>query len=301
MPGGEGELVYPAEGLDAPGTSFWPSDDLEIDPLELHNGGITEHKNGFFQSIGVTSTWIDRNDKPDDFGLTELDIKATFALPLPSRDWPLLLTPAFNTRFLDGPQVVDLPPRLYETYFDFTWVPRLSARWTAIIGVAPSIYSDFQNSTDGFRVTGKGLMRYDWRPGQVQVLLGVLYLGRDDVAILPAGGVIWTPSDRQKYELLFPRPKLSHLIRREARFEDWLYLGAEFGGNSYSIERIPGTSETITLRDYRAYVGLERKLNGGAGFRLEIGYVAGRVIEFSSGLPDLEADETAMIRGGITF
>mgnify|MGYP007026219290 FL=1 len=118
---------------------------------------------------------------------------------------------------------------------------------------------------------------------------------------MPAGGIIWVPNDRQTYELLFPRPKLAHLIRREARHEDWLYLGAEFGGNSYAVERIPGITEKITLRDYRAYLGLERKLNGGAGFRLEIGFVWGRVIEFASGLPDVKADDTAMLRGGITF
>lgn len=301
IPPGAGEQIFPAERLDEPGTSYWPSDDQSIDPLELLNGGITEHKEGFFQSFSVTGTWIDRNSKPDDFGITELDIKGTFALPLPTREWPLLITPAFNTRFLDGPTAVNLPPRLYETYVDFTWVPRLSARWTGILGVAPSIYSDLEQGTDGFRVTGKGLARYDWYPGQLQVIFGVLYLGRQDVKIMPAGGLIWTPNDRQKYELLFPRPKLAHLIRREARFEDWLYLGAEFGGNSYAIQLPPGTPEIVTLRDYRAYVGLERKLNGGAGIRLEVGYAFGRVIEFASGLPELQADDTAMIRGGIIF
>ncbi|HJN08947.1 MAG TPA: hypothetical protein QF564_09675 [Pirellulaceae bacterium] len=280
----EGELVFPA-----------------VDPTLLHDSGITDHKDGFFQLLCFNGTWIDRNDKSDDFGVTEIDLQATFALPLPTREWPLLITPAFNTRFLDGPQVVNLPPQLYETYLDFTWLPRLSSRWTAIVGVAPSIFSDFEHSTDAFRVTGKGMIRYDWRPGQLQMILGILYLGREDATTLPVAGVIWTPDDRKKYEVVFPRPKLAHLIRREARHEDWLYFGAEFGGDSYAIERIPSTTEKITLRDYRAYVGLERKLNGGAGFRLEIGFVWGRVIEFASGLPDLKADDTAMIRGGITF
>lgn len=299
---GQREVIFPAEVLDDSPSSRLPHGDFfALDPLARHDGGITDHKDGFFQSFNVTGTWIDRNNKPDDFGVTELEIRATFAVPLPTKDWPLLLTPAFTTRFLDGPPVVNLPPRLYETYLDFTWIPRLSSRWTAIVGVAPSVYSDFASASDGFRVTGKGLVRYDWQPGKLQIILGVLYLGRADAVTLPAAGVIWTPDDRRKYELLFPRPKLAHLIRREARYEDWMYLGAEFGGNSFEIERIPGTSETITLRDYRAYLGLERKLNGGAGFRLEVGYVWGRVIEFDAGLPDLNADSTAMIRGGITF
>jgi len=300
-PIGEDEFILPPGTADNSGGSFWLLDELPPDGLRLYDSGITEHKEGFFQSLSVTGTWIDRNDKLDDFGITEIDLKATFVLPLPTREWPLIMTSAFNTRLLDGPQIIALPERLYETYFDLTWLPRLGPRWTAIVGVAPSIYSDFEHSTDAFRVTGKGLIRYDWQPATTQVIVGVLYLGREDVTILPAGGVIWTPNDRKKYEFLFPRPKLAHLIRREARYEDWLYLGAEFGGNSYAIERTPGTTEKITLRDYRAYLGLERKLNGGAGFRIEIGFVWGRVIEFASGLPDVKADDTAMLRGGITF
>jgi hypothetical protein len=300
-PASESEFIFPPGTVDDSGATLWARDELPPDGLLLYDGGITAHKEGFFQTLCLTGTWIDRNDKLDDFGIMEVDLKATFALPLPTHEWPLLVTSAFNTRFLDGPQVVALPPRVYETYVDFTWLPQLGARWTAIVGVAPSIYSDFEDTTDAFRVTGKGLIRYDWRPGTTQVILGVLYLGREDVTILPAGGIVWTPNDRQKYELLFPRPKLAHLIRREARHEDWLYLGAEFGGNSYAVERVPGTIEKITLRDYRAYLGLERKLNGGAGFRIEIGFVWGRVIEFASGLPDVKADDTAMIRGGITF
>ena len=51
------------------------------------------------------------------------------------------------------------------------------------------------------------------------VLFGVLYLNRNDVAWLPAGGVIWMPSDSRRYELLFPKPKLDHRIMVGADFE----------------------------------------------------------------------------------
>jgi hypothetical protein len=264
--------------------------------------GITDHKDGFFQKIGFTTTWIDRNNKVDDFGITELSSFATFALPLPSRDWPLLITPAFNVLYMYGPKHIDFPNELYETYLDLLWLPRLGARWTAIIGVAPALYGDFDvSASDAFRLTGKGLLRYDWSPGCLQVVLGVLYPNRDDVRILPAGGLIWTPSSDRRYELLFPQPKLAHRILVAPYFEDWTYLGAEFGGNSYAYERFGGTADSATLRDFRVYLGLERKFNGGAGYRLEIGYVMGRVIEFASSMPDVEADDTAMLRGGLTY
>ncbi len=298
---GESTFVFPANAIPPSGIATWPDENLTNDPLGSHDGGLTEHKDGFFQSLALTGTWIDRNSQPSDYGITEVDLKATFAVPLPKREWPLLLGPTFYTRFLSGPDGVDLPPRLYEAYFDFTWVPRFNSRWTAIVGVAPGVFSDFQESTDAFRITGKGLVRYDWIPGKLELIAGMLYLGRQDALTLPAGGLIWKPDHCQKYELIFPRPKLARLIRRGARHEDWVYVGAEFGGNSYAVELAPATPDIITLRDYRAYLGIERKFNGGAGIRLEAGYVWGRVIEFASGLPDLTAEDTAMIRGGVIF
>jgi hypothetical protein len=196
----------------------------------------------------------------------------------------------------------DLPSRLYETYLDLLWVPRLSPRWTAIVGVAPSYYGDFRaDDEEAFRITGKGLARYDWSPDRVQLLFGVLYLNRNDIRLLPAGGIIWTPNDAKRYELLFPKPKLAHRITLGDHYEDWLYLGAEFGGNSYAIERSSGLDDIVTYREYRVYLGLERKLNGGAGFRMEAGYAFGRRLEYESATPDVDVDDTALLRGGFTF
>jgi hypothetical protein len=263
---------------------------------------ITDHKDGFFQKIKLTGTWLDRNDKIDNFGITEIDLLATFAAPLPSRDSPLLITPTAKARYLDGPGPVDLPGAVYETYLEFLWLPRIGERWTAILGIAPGVYSDFEiDHSDAFRWTGTGLVRFNWTPGTTQVIFGVLYLNRNDIRLLPAGGVIWTPNADRRYEFLFPKPRFAHRIAFGPAFEDWLYLGGEFGGNSYSIQRLSGAADTITLRDIRTYLGLQRKLNGGAGYHIEIGVVVGRVIEFQSATPDVEADPTVMVRGGVTF
>jgi hypothetical protein len=269
--------------------------------IVLRTGGVTDHKDGFFQKLGATETWIDRSHR-DDFGLHEVDLFVTVAVPAPTREWPLLISPTFNTRFIDGPVTPDLPARIYESYLDLLWLPRLSPRWTAIVGVAPSYYGDFHaDNSNAFRMTGKGLAKYDWSPGRLEVLFGVLYLNRNDIRLLPAGGIIWTPNEAKRYELVFPKPKLAHRITLGDHYEDWLYLGGEFGGNTYAIERAPGTDDFITLRDLRVYVGLERKLDGGAGYRLEAGYVFARRVEFDSATPDLEADDAAVLRGGFTF
>ena len=289
--------------LTAPNDNWSQMGETVADPFSQDGfvgGGVTEHKDGFFQKLGASETWIDR-DGADDFGINEIDTFVTVAVPAPTREWPLLISPTFNTRLLNGPVTPDLPNQIYETYLDLLWVPRLSPRWTAIIGVAPSYYGDFEaDDSNAFRMTGKGLARFDWSP-TVQVLFGVLYLNRNDVMLLPAGGIIWTPNDAKRYELLFPRPKLAHRITLGECYEDWIYLGGEFGGNTYAVATATGVDDFITLRDLRAYVGLERKLNGGAGYRLEAGYVFARVVEFESGIPDFEAKDAFMLRGGFTF
>jgi hypothetical protein len=228
-----------------------------LDPL---NGvpcaatGVTDFKDGFFQKLGMTWTWIDRR-QDDDYGLNEVDSFVTVAIPAPTREWPMLISPTFNVRWIDGPVTPDLP----------------------------------------------GLARFDWIPDRLQLLFGVLYLNRNDVQLLPAGGLIWTPNDAKRYEILFPKPKLAHRITVGPHYEDWVYLGAEFGGNTYAVERVGGAADFITLRDIRTYVGLERKKNGGAGFRIEAGYVFARRVEYDSATPDIEADGTAVLRGGFTF
>ncbi|MBM4005094.1 MAG: hypothetical protein FJ295_17700 [Planctomycetes bacterium] len=280
-----------------PGEYFPPPDDdwLACDPK------LSSFKSGFFQKLSLQGTWLDRGHA-DDLGITEVELFATFALPMPVKEWPMLITPYFNQRLLTGPNAPDLPATLYETYVEFLWVPRFNERLIGILGVAPSVYSDFQASdADGFRLTGKGLVRYDIVPDRWQLLAGVLYLNRDDIRLLPAGGITWTPNDDIRYELIFPRPKLAHRISFTNTSEDWVYVAGEFGGNSFAVLRDSGLQDKVTLRDMRFLVGWERKRNGGAGIRFEAGYVFARSIEFRSGTPDVEPDPTILLRAGIAF
>jgi hypothetical protein len=286
---------------DATGPEFILPPDLDYGIPVVEEPHLNDFKNGFFQRVGVTATWLARGDNADGLGLTELDAFAMFAVPMPSREWPLVISPTFNTRWLDAPAGSPLPSTLYETYLDLLWLPRFTPRWTGIISVAPSLYTDFEVSTsEAWRLTGRALARFDLVPEQWQLLFGVLYLDRQDVRVLPAGGLIWTPSDAQRYELLFPRPKLAHRIDWGTDFEDWLYLGAEFGGNSFAYD-LNGDVEIVTLRDYRIYLGLERKFDGGAGYRLEVGYAFSRSAEFASGLAEMTFPATAHLRIGASY
>jgi hypothetical protein len=260
---------------------------------------LEPYKNGFFQKLSLSAAWFGNNGDPTDLAATEIEAFVTVALPAPIVEWPLVITPGINTTLIDGPTVTDLPPRLYVTYVDLMWLPRIVNRWTALLSVAPTVYGDFD--ANQFRLTGKGLVIYDWVPDRLQFVAGVLYLNRENIRLLPAGGFIWSPTDWTRFELIFPKPKLGVRFGAGPGYEDWIFSTAEFGGNTWPIVRASGVQDNVTYADYRILVGVERKLNGGAGYRLEAGYVFGRSIRFTSGNGDFDPQDTILLRGGITF
>jgi hypothetical protein len=271
---------------------------IEDDQLMFEGPRLTSFKDGFFQKFSLSGTWLAGNGSADSLGIVESEAFLTVAVPMPTTEWPMLITPYFNVRTLDGPVSPDVPGAVYETYVDFMWVPKLTPNLLGILAITPSVYSDFQQgSADGFRWAGKGLVRWDIEPERLQLLAGVLYLNREDIRVLPAGGVIWRPTDDQNYELVFPRPKIAHRFRYTNVSEDWCYLLGEFGGNSFAIERADGSPDVMTLRDWRFMLGVERRLNGGAGYRFEVGYVFSRAVEYlHSATPDFHPDNTLLLR-----
>ena len=267
--------------------------------LTLQPQKLAPYKNGFFQQLSLSAAWFGNSHDPNDLGGTEIETYLRVALPAPIKEWPLVITPGFNMTLIDGPTVTDLPSRLYLAYVDFMWLPVIVNRWTALLSVAPSEFGDFH--AEQFRLTGKGLAIYDWTPGKLQLVAGVLYLNRENIRLLPAGGAIWTPTDWTRFELIFPKPKLGVRVGVGPGYEDWVYTTAEFGGNTWPIIRTGGQQDNVTYIDYRLISGFERKISGGAGYRLEAGYVFGRSIRFTSGNGDFDPQNTIILRGGITF
>jgi len=278
-----------------------PAQDFQDLPLLTDEHELRSHKDGFFQKLSLTGTWLDRGHL-DDVGITEVELYLATALPLPSREQPLVITPGFDMRSFEGPISPDLPETVYDAYLQFMWLPRWNEQWSAYISVSPGIYSDFEQFNEkAIRVVGKGIARYEMIPGTLELLLGAMYLDRGDFNVLPAGGVIWMPYDGVRYELLFPRPKLAWRFAEDAGYsEDWFYVSGEFGGDVWLVER-SATVERMTMRDLRAIVGLERRKDGGAGCRLEVGYVFARSFEFDISATEYEPDDTALVRFGMSY
>jgi len=292
-----GPTVYPAhfqQDLDDPLL-------MEEPAAAAPEGKRPPGKPGIFQSFSAHTTWLDRAGV-DNYGHTRVDLKSVWGFPFPVRERPLLVVPAFAFNFIDGPPSPDLPPRLYDATLTFRTMGRINQRWAYNLAVTPGVHSDFQQwDARGFRITGYAFAVYSWTP-RVQIALGAAYLDRSDIAVLPAAGLIWTPTDDWRIELIAPRPKIA---RRMAYFgeemEDWLYLSGTFGGGEYQIERSGGALDVVTLRDYRVMFGIERKMPMNAGAFLEIGWVFGRTVEYDSATPDFKPGDTALISAGVTY
>jgi len=271
------------------------------DVLAAPEPHLTAYKHSFFQKLSFTATEV-LPERTGGLGMLETELFAAFALPAPTTDTPIVLTPNLLVNFMDGPSYVPLPSRLYATFLDVMWLPKFGERTLAMLAVAPGWYSDFEDGgRDEFRLTGRAILRYDWHPDRLQLVLGALYLDRMESQWLPAGGVIFKPNPDLNLELIFPKTKIARRTAWGMGFEHWIYLTGGFGGNDWAIVQPNGTPDKLGLLDWRITAGWERKMNGGAGLLFEIGYVFSREIQFANSPAVLKPDDTLLFRAGLAF
>jgi hypothetical protein len=248
-------------------------------------------------------TW--NSGSGDDLGIMSLDLREVLVFPrLPG----LMLIPGFATHLLSGPDSVDLPGALYDNWIEVRWLKKFDDRWTADLAITPSLFTDYENlGSDAVRMQARAIALWSWRT-DLQFAFGFLYLDREDIAALPMAGLIWTPNDDYKAELLFPRPRLMYRLSGDETFSRWVYVGGEFGGGSWAIERTGGgpppnnpKDDIVTYSVLRFLVGYEAKKAKGFSPRVEAGFNFNRSVEFKSGKGDFDPDNTAMLRFGGSF
>ena len=279
-----------------------PGETISPGPAEPPQSDI---RSGFFQRAIFNGTWLPRTAGSGGFGQYDLATKLVVALPCPTTDSPLVITPGFTAHYLDGPADVDLPPRLYDCYSQFRWLSQVTPQLGLDFAVTPGWYSDFeQNSGKAFRMPAHAAAAWTLNP-TVKLVLGAAYLARFDVNYIPVGGIIWTPNDDTKCELLFPEPKIARRIscERSAGRETntWLYMAGEFAGDAWAIEMQNGGVGQVVLRDCRLIFGIERKTIQGFGAKFEVGYVFARRIVYAGDTPEFDPSDTILLRGGVQY
>jgi hypothetical protein len=244
-------------------------------------------------------TWTELFGDAGTFDISSLVLKSTLEFP---RGAPgLFLTPHFGLHLLEGPVSTDLPSKLYDFSLDMAlWRP-VGDNWMLQFTFAPSVFTDGKNtSSDALRLIGRAMGYYTYSEA-CQLVLGIVYLDREDLPVLPAFGVVYQPREDLKYELMFPKPRLAWRQYANADFEQWVYVTGELGGGSWAIERVSGLDDIATYRDLRIVLGLERKLTAGCSWLVEGGVVFSREIEYTSGIGDTSPNNTAFLRLGGSF
>lgn len=255
-----------------------------------------QSRNGFLQSLRHSTTLVAAG--AGDLASQEYDFSATGALPAFSPETPLILTPFFGWDSFDQ-EGLDVPNDLYEASFEFRHLRPIFGNLTADMAIKPGFFGDLESGANEFRLQGK--LAGIWKTSDTTSwVFGATYLDREDIQVLPIAGVLWYPNENFKFDLVFPAPKIAVRAWRDCRSAWWVYTAGEFGGGSWGIQRADGSDDVMTLRDLRLRVGLEREAQLVSGL-VEIGYVFGRELEYTSGVGNTSLTGAAMVRAGIYY
>lgn len=262
---------------------------------------LVRHRNGFIQGAQVNYSSIG-DDPATGIAVRTVDTSAGFAIPLGSLENLISITPYFRADLLETAAIFDVPDSLYDTGVKMLWRRPISERLGSMILVTPSVRSDFQTSENAFRLFGLGLLTWQWIPKTLSISGGAVYTGREDYPVLPAMGLMWTPSPRWKYDIQFPSPRISYrLAKSGCDHETWGYVSGVFGGNTWAVKRAGGVSDELTLSDLRLVFGLEHLQPQNRSVFVEAGYVFNRSIEYTNIAFQQDLDAAMMLRMGVSF
>ena len=268
----------------------------------------------FFDRTRFRSTTLPGNGNRGDnyLSINTVELATTMTFQ-PNPNWsPLRVSPGFAFNWWGGPRthLVDLPPRVYDAFIATDFCSNQCNRVGFETDFTIGVFSDFKNmSTGALRL--EGVLLGWFRPNQTNTYkFGVEYLDRQKTKLLPAVGVFITPTPDFRFDLYFPRPRLAQRVRSFSAGEMWVYLGAEYGGGSWAVERngeygkdFPPGRDQVDINDVRSFIGIEyMSPKGRTGF-CEIGYVSNRDIILKSGNPNnkIELRDTIMLRSGLAF
>ena len=289
----------------------------------------------FLQEIRMDYVWIP-GTASNEFGVNDADLTAEFAIPfLRNPQTPLLITPGFTFHWWNGPVSrwwpapplpadfygPELPSRAYDAYLNAAWNPQLTPILSGELAFRIGVYSDFSTIVnESIRYQGYGYGLVALSPS-FQLKAGVIYLDRNRIKLLPAGGVIWTPNDDVRFEILFPNPKLAVRLPGYSTTEWWLYARGEYGGGAWVLETTywvwagpPAPSVTslvdVDYNDMRAAVGVDFQTVRGLTGLFEVGVTFEREIYYplipvpphhDITLFTFRPDPTVFIRAGLAY
>ena len=214
--------------------------------------------------------------------------------PYLGRGYKSGITTAINIHLLSGPNVVPLPPRLYDFSLGYQKRGRIKDFMSYDLATSIGVFSDFEDSArDGVRFPGHAVGMLHLQP-ELDFVFGVDYLSRDDIKMLPVGGVSWRPQAMPdlRFDLVFPRPRIDYSIDSQSK----IYLAGRLGGGTWDIEFPNNDNDVMTYRDLQFLVGFENRNTQGNLSSVEFGYVFDRRLQFRTLAQSTEFDDAFVLR-----
>ncbi len=242
-------------------------------------------------SFTFSSEWITDSD----FDLSNYDLRVTVPTYPFFGPPPPMVSFGISYTNLAGAEAIGLPADLFAYSVGLSWMRTLNDRWKlrSMLGVA--LATDNQNTSSNAWQFRGGLFAIYEPNERWQWVFGAIALGRSDLPVVPAIGALWQPSAAMKYDLTFPKPKISRLISDNDLRQRWGYLGLELSGATWGYRGNNQTNEQLTYGDWRAVVGWESvptpipgaPFTPGRKLGLEIGYVFARELTQSQNSPEI--------------
>lgn len=268
-----------------------------------------------FQGPRFRHTYIHGDNSYDALAINDTDIALALVIPqfLYSTQ-PLFLLPSFSFHQWSGPRpnldpssTADLPSKAFSAFLDSGWQSNPASIFGAELGFRFGVFSDFDAiSSESWRFMGRGIGRVRLTP-QTTFKLGVLYLDRNRVGLLPAGGILWQPNPGTRLDLFFPEPKLSNYLTTLGNVDTWWYVAGYYGGGAWTVERDDGSEDSVDINDIRVVLGLECGRNDmmrdgrRIGF-FEFGYVFDRELYYKRRPADnLDLEDNFVVRIGFGY
>lgn len=258
-----------------------------------------------FHAFRMRHTFVDGGSL-NDVEINDTEIATSLSFPnWLNSDMPLTISPGFASHLWQGPNSItgaDLPGSAYSAYLQLDHSTALNRQFGGELSFAAGIYTAYDTVTaDSLRFTGTGLGWLRLSP-HLTFKAGVEYLDRVDIKMLPAGGLFWTPDANSRFNLYFPRPKISRRLPNLGNTEVWGYVSGEYGGGSWTIRREANFADQVDINDYRLMVGLEWiGIRGVTGFG-EVGVAFDRELIYrSDDTIGHNLGDSFFARGGFAF
>jgi hypothetical protein len=283
-------------------------------PQSLFPNGFGDPNAGYYDpytalrlvhDVRFRHTFVSGGENGDDLGINDSEVSVSFSFPnFLTSGQPLFITPAFAIHCWDGPKdgIHHLPGSAYSAYLDLQWASDPNLQIGVELGGRVGVYSGFDTLTkDSVRFQGLALGVVRVTP-TITAKLGVMYLDRNDIKILPAGGILWQPNPQLRVDIFFPQPRISQYITTVGTYELWWYLAGEYGGGAWTVKPLPSDStQGIDINDFRASLGLEWNSPSGVNGFIEAGYVFKRRIVYTAPYEEFSLADAWMVRAGFSF